>query len=104
MHFFAETNILKTVENIHFATRNSFPSGHTTAAMAMCSTFALLSTKPWHKTFFLILGLAVGYSRIYLSQHFFVDVYVGSMIGVGTAFVCYLLLQRWNVKLSKKLF
>jgi membrane-associated phospholipid phosphatase len=34
---------------------------------------------------FLFLALFVGYSRIYLVQHFFLDVYVGAVIGVFSA-------------------
>ncbi|MCS6832042.1 MAG: phosphatase PAP2 family protein, partial [Flammeovirgaceae bacterium] len=34
-------------------------------------------------------ALLIGYSRMYLLQHFFEDVYVGAFIGFTTAFVIY---------------
>jgi membrane-associated phospholipid phosphatase len=37
---------------------------------------------------FFFCALAVGYSRIYLSQHFLLDVFFGSLIGtIGTLIV-----------------
>jgi membrane-associated phospholipid phosphatase len=74
--------------------QNSFPSGHTTGAF---SFFAFLSCmlpskyNYWAILFF-ALALATGYSRVYLAAHFFVDVYVGSIIGTSLSFaVCMLL-------------
>ena len=62
---------------------HSFPSGHTMTAFAIATFFALAF---YHRN---ILGVAlilvatlVGFSRIYLSQHFLIDVCVGSILGV----------------------
>lgn len=63
----------------------SFPSGHSAGAFSM---FCLLSFllpvrfRPWGLLLF-VLSMAVGYSRLYLAAHFFLDVYVGSILGVG---------------------
>lgn len=43
---------------------------------------SLLIKKRWATVGFLLIALAVGYSRIYLLQHFLVDVAWGAMIGV----------------------
>ena len=47
-----------------------------------------------------ILALAAlgGYSRIYLSQHFMIDVCVGSIVGFVTPFLIFFLFQN---KLAK---
>ena len=60
----------------------SFPSGHTVTAFAL--TFFVASTVLSFKTgwWFCILAILVGFSRIYLGQHYMIDVYVGSMIGI----------------------
>ena len=61
----------------------SFPSGHTSAAFTLFCLVAILLPRPyryWGVVFF-ILALLIGYSRIYLAAHFFLDVYVGSIIG-----------------------
>jgi membrane-associated phospholipid phosphatase len=35
------------------------------------------------------LALVASYSRVYLSQHFFGDIYAGSVIGVGSTLALY---------------
>jgi membrane-associated phospholipid phosphatase len=61
----------------------SFPSGHTEGAFAMMTFIALLLPKKWKwlAIFLFMVALLAGYSRIYLSQHFFQDILAGSMIG-----------------------
>jgi membrane-associated phospholipid phosphatase len=62
----------------------SFPSGHTCAAFSLFCFLALILTPKfrWIGMVFFLLGLFVGYTRMYLAAHFFADVYVGSIIGV----------------------
>ncbi len=61
---------------------NSFPSGHTVTAFMAATVLGYLSvTKRWG-FIYLILAIAVGYSRMYLSEHFFEDVVAGSIISV----------------------
>jgi len=61
----------------------SFPSGHTCAAFALCSFVSFL-LPPKHRGWSVLLfvvALLIGYSRMYLAAHFFLDVYVGSILG-----------------------
>lgn len=70
----------------------SFPSGHTMAGFALFAFVALCS--PNKKTggfLFFLLALIVGLSRIYLTQHFFKDVYLGAVMGVLIALAWYYL-------------
>jgi membrane-associated phospholipid phosphatase len=70
------------VTRIGFA---SFPSGHTTTIFALATLLAIFdSNKKWNVCY-LLGAVAVGYSRIYLGQHFLGDVLVGSFIGMLTA-------------------
>lgn len=75
----------------------SFPSGHSEGAFALFSSIALLlhqRYKAWGLLCF-ILALSVAYSRIYLSQHFYRDVYAGSLIGaICCIFIFYRLYGR----------
>jgi len=73
---------------------NSFPSGHTTCAFALYFSIALIVENKGLKFFCFLFALTIGYSRIYLSQHFFEDVYAGSLIGVLTTIIVYLLLRN----------
>lgn len=69
------------LENLYF---DSFPSGHTMGAFGfflMLNHF-LPKKSGLASIFFLLLAVGCGYSRIYLGQHFFADVFAGSIIGV----------------------
>jgi len=78
------------VEPLH---TSSFPSGHTMTAFTIYLIFCLLANNKW----WLYLGLAyaalVGYSRIYLAQHFPFDVAGGITGAIISAWVS-LIIQR----------
>ncbi len=73
---------------------NSFPSGHTAGAFATFTALILLTSRPLVKWLWFGLAIIVGLSRMYLSQHFFIDVYFGSIIGVLVAVLTYLTYYR----------
>lgn len=73
---------LVSVEGVHLHTTNSFPSGHTTAAFALCFSIAVLVKNRFAKVALLLIAVLVGCSRIYLGQHFLEDVLAGSLIGL----------------------
>lgn len=87
--FFEGLHDLYLVPGVAVYSSNSFPSGHTTAAFTLYFCIALLIDNKWGKALFFLLSLMIGFSRIYLSQHFFSDVYTGSIIGVSIAFITY---------------
>lgn len=65
---------------------NSFPSGHSTAAFCLASAILFAyNVKGWGAFFLFIYAFLSAYARIYLSQHFLVDVFAGSLIGVLSA-------------------
>ena len=72
-------HLVKGVEMLHV---HSFPSGHTVSIFTLGVIFTYWSkNKAWGPVF-LLIAVMVGYSRMYLSQHFFEDVTAGSVIGV----------------------
>ena len=86
------------VTHVGFA---SFPSGHTTSIFALATLLAIFTKNRTAKLACLIGGLLVGYSRLYLGQHFLGDVLMGSVIGTITAVLIHWLfvqkLQRYPV-------
>jgi membrane-associated phospholipid phosphatase len=73
---------IEGVTNHGFA---SFPSGHTTSIFALVTMLAIFTPNQQHKIAYLFAGVLVGYSRIYLGQHFLNDVLVGSCVGMLVA-------------------
>jgi len=73
------------IEGVTNSGYHSFPSGHTTTAFAIAAMLACHFRKNISCLIFFILAAGVGYSRIYLGQHFVPDVLAGMMLGTGTA-------------------
>jgi membrane-associated phospholipid phosphatase len=92
--FFEGIHDLYFVPGVENYLYNSFPSGHTTCAFSLYLALALIVDKKTYKMYFFIIALLVGYSRIYLSQHFFEDVYAGSFIGVATTTIVFYFIQK----------
>lgn len=87
----ADLYFVPGVENYSYYT---FPSGHTTVAFTLYFCLALIIENPLIKILLFILSLIVSFSRVYLSQHFFIDIYAGSIIGVTISLLIYYLLER----------
>lgn len=94
--FFEGIHDLYFVPGVENYLYNSFPSGHSTCAFSLYLSLALIVKNKKYKTMFCILAFLVGYSRIYLSQHFFEDVYAGSLIGVTITIITYYFVQKSN--------
>ncbi len=81
--------------NIHFY--HSFPSGHTATAFALFFGLSLIMRAKFAKWLFFVVAVLVGYSRLYLSQHFLTDVLGGSIIGtVLFLLTIWLFGNRWQ--------
>jgi membrane-associated phospholipid phosphatase len=92
--FFEGLHELYFVPGIENHLYNSFPSGHSTCAFAIYFCIGMIVENKVLKFICFAIALTAGYSRIYLSQHFFQDVYAGSVIAVATTVVVYLVVMR----------
>jgi membrane-associated phospholipid phosphatase len=85
---------LHWVQGLEIHSNHSFPSGHATTAFAVFALLSLvLRNKGWGVLYFTLAFLAA-YSRVYLGQHFFADIYAGSVLGVGSTVSVYLLVDH----------
>lgn len=92
-------NQINFIEGIELYTgQTSFPSGHSMSGFALYGIIAfIVSGKRLWGILLFVIALLVGVSRIYLVQHFFQDVYLGSMIGIVLAMMIYLLQNQIKV-------
>ena len=97
-YFARMMNSLHTVSGVELSHWNSFPSGHTTSAFAFFALIAVWVKHPMLKFLCLSVAVTVAFSRMYLLQHFLVDVYVGSLLGTITAWT---LLIKWMRSIEK---
>jgi membrane-associated phospholipid phosphatase len=83
--FFSSGQYAYFIDGVTHMGFSSFPSGHATSIFALATLLALFEkNKKWNVAY-LAAAAAVGYSRIYLGQHFLGDVLVGSLVGVSLA-------------------
>jgi membrane-associated phospholipid phosphatase len=77
-------NLIHTVKGVTMHQLNSFPSGHTATAF----TIFLLTIYLFNQTKLILIGLLYamlcGYSRVYLGQHFPMDVGGGIIVAIAT--------------------
>ncbi len=82
--FFEPGQYLYFVDQVSLANNSSFPSGHTATAFAIATVFIIMiKNKKWQLPI-LAAAVLVGYSRIYLAQHFLMDVLIGAIIGIAS--------------------
>ncbi|WP_439506730.1 phosphatase PAP2 family protein [Sediminibacterium sp.] len=93
-----EQNNIHTVKGVTVHTNNSFPSGHTTTAFSLFLLGCLLLP---YRYFWLIgftAALLAGYSRIYLAQHFPLDVGAGMICAVISVYLSLQIQKAFNKK------
>jgi membrane-associated phospholipid phosphatase len=97
-----ELRLIPESFELHNRIANSFPSGHTTAAFSMFLILTLIvKNKKWGY-FFALMAAGVAYARVYLSQHFFEDILLGSIIGTFVSLLVYYILDKYSFgKLSQ---
>lgn len=86
---FSDPRAVLGVVGMHLNRSHGFPSGHTTSAFSVASVIVLsVRRKKWIGILCFFLACFVGYSRIYLGQHFVGDILVGSVLGGIGGYLC----------------
>lgn len=94
---------IRQIQGIELHKNYSFPSGHTTAAFCMFSVLAFSMRKKSWQIVSAVLACLVGVSRMYLGQHYLMDVVAGACLGsfIG-AMVFWGLEAKWSSPWSNK--
>jgi membrane-associated phospholipid phosphatase len=92
--YLAQIDAIHKVDGKLLKGKNSFPSGHTTTAFAMFALLAFATRSLGLQIIYFLAAVAVGYSRIYLGQHFFADVWAGALLGFASAVVMFWLFRN----------
>lgn len=91
-----ETYKLHLVEGVNQHSLQSFPSGHTAAAFSVFMMLALISKNNTAKLFLFFGAVIVAYSRVYISQHFIVDITAGSILAVLFMAFAFFWVEKWK--------
>ena len=91
---FQNPDIIHRVDDVLLKGKNSFPSGHTTTAFATFSLLAFASRNKFVQFLYFAIAVTIGYSRIYLGQHFAEDVLMGAAVGFLSSFFLSWLLRK----------
>lgn len=75
-------SLIHTVSGVEMHTLNSFPSGHTATAFTIFLLTVYLFENKWVLTLGLVYALLSAYSRVYLGQHFPLDLGGGILAAI----------------------
>lgn len=87
---FAELNNVNQL--IEKAVDNSFPSDHTILFFSFCVTFCLF--KGARGSFWIVLALLVGISRIWVGVHYPADILAGALISSSSALIVFRIIPK----------
>lgn len=87
---------LHEIADLDRHTHNSFPSGHTTAAFTFFTLLAISFRKKWLQFLAPCCAAMVGVSRVYLGQHYLIDIVAGAVLGV---FIVSIVVYFFNKKM-----
>ena len=91
-----DSSLFHTVTGVELHTMNSFPSGHTTTAFTIFLMGCFFIHRKWIVPIGLLYALLAAYSRVYLAQHFPIDL-AGGMFSATITIICAIVLQnKWG--------
>jgi Membrane-associated phospholipid phosphatase len=94
---------IHTVKGVTVHTTASFPSGHTATAFVFYLIFCLVFENKFWLIVGLLYALTVGYSRIYLAQHFPFDVAGGIVVAIVSVIFSLLIQNEFDKRKSNRL-
>jgi membrane-associated phospholipid phosphatase len=88
-------SLIHTVPGIEIHTTNSFPSGHTATAFSLFLFCCFISTKKWIVPLGFTYALLGGYARIYVAQHFPLDVGAGILVAYCSVLLAWVIQLKY---------
>ena len=92
----ADQSLVHYVAGVTVHSINSFPSGHTATAFTFVLMLALFSQSIGWLIVAFVAAILVAYSRIYLGQHFPLDVGAGMLVAAGTMVLSVLVQKKFE--------
>lgn len=92
----AITGVFHAVKDVTLYSTGGFPSGHTGTAFTVYLLFCLVYKKKWWVFAGLVCALLVGYSRIYLAEHFPFDVAGGIITAILSVSISILIQKMFD--------
>jgi len=89
---------IHTVPSVKIHSLNSFPSGHTATAFTLFLLTTYLFPNKYVFVIFLIYAFACSYSRVYLAQHFPLDLAGGIVVALTTIPISIFIREKLNKK------
>lgn len=80
---------------------HSFPSGHTSTAFTLALLLASIVKRNIWVYIFPLIAFFVGYSRVYLAQHFVTDVLAGIFVGIVSCYLALLIQEKFRKRNQK---
>lgn len=92
---------VRVIQGYYMNREHSFPSGHTSTAFTLALLLSSIVKKNFWVYFFPIVAFFVGYSRVYLAQHFVTDVFAGMLVGIASSYLSLLIYERFRKRRQK---
>ena len=92
LFFQDQVDTLNFVEGVTVRSYDAFPSGHTASGFTLAFFLMLVIKHTGLRVTLFIAALLVGVSRMYILQHFARDVYFGSLFGILSVILAYMVM------------
>ena len=93
-------NKVRVIPGYYMNREHSFPSGHTSTAFTLALLLASIVKRNIWVYVFPLIAFFVGYSRVYLAQHFVTDVLAGIFVGIVSAYLSLLVHEEFRKRKS----
>lgn len=94
-------NKVRVIPGYYMNRAHSFPSGHTSTAFTLALLLASIVKRNFWVFVFPLIAFFVGYSRVYLAQHFVTDVLAGIFVGIVSAYLSLLVHEEYRKRKQK---